>query len=39
LLGGGATLFSELPDKLEFKHVESKVFLGDIVQNHYKRKR
>ncbi|MFH2031363.1 MAG: dihydrofolate reductase family protein [Bacteroidota bacterium] len=39
LLGGGALLFSELPEELEFKHVESKVFLDEIVQNHYQRKR
>lgn len=38
LLGGGALLFSELPKELEFKHVESKVFLDEIVQNHYQRK-
>ncbi|MDA3953691.1 MAG: dihydrofolate reductase family protein [Bacteroidales bacterium] len=39
LLGGGTTLFSELPEELEFSHVETKVFLDEIVQNHYKRKR
>jgi len=39
LLGGGFPLFSDLPKKLEFKHVESKVYLNEIVQNHYSRKR
>ena len=39
LLGGGARLFSELPKELEFKHVNSEVFLDEIVQNHYQRKR
>lgn len=39
LLGGGIPLFSELPEKLEFDLVESKVFLGQVVQSHYKRKR
>jgi len=38
LLGGGALLFSELPKELEFKHLESKVFLDEVVQNHYQRK-
>ena len=39
LLGGGVPLFSELPKELEFTHVDTKVFLDEIVQNHYKRKR
>ena len=38
LLGGGALLFSELRKVLEYKHMESKVFLDEIVQNHYQRK-
>ncbi len=39
LLGGGIPLFKELPDKLEFEHIRSEVFLNAIVQDHYKRKR
>lgn len=39
LLGGGISLFGELLKSLEFEHVESQVFLNQIVQNHYKRKR
>lgn len=37
LLGGGISLFGDLPKSLAFKHVESKVFLNQIVQNHYRR--
>ena len=39
LLGGGIPLFTELPHSLEFEHVGSEVFLNEIVQNHYKRRR
>ncbi len=39
LLGGGSPLFSKLPNELKFELVETKVFLNQIVQNHYKRKR
>ncbi|MDA3818024.1 MAG: dihydrofolate reductase family protein [Prolixibacteraceae bacterium] len=39
LLGGGSRLFSDLPEELEFELVDSEVFLNQIVQNHYKRKR
>jgi len=39
LLGGGFSLFGDLPKPLEFEHVESKVFLNQIVQDSYKRKR
>ena len=39
LLGGGASLFSELPKELKFEHVASEVYLNEIVQNCYKRKR
>jgi len=39
LLGGGIPLFRELPKSLEFEHIESKVYLGQMVQDHYKRKR
>lgn len=37
LLGGGSPLFSDLPKKLDFKCVNSKVYLDKIVQNHFKR--
>ena len=37
LLGGGSSLFSELPHKLNFECVSSKVYLDKIVQNHFKR--
>ncbi|UAB86028.1 dihydrofolate reductase [Zunongwangia sp. SCSIO 43204] len=37
LLGGGHSLFSELSEQLKFKLVESKVFLNQITQSHYKR--
>jgi dihydrofolate reductase len=39
LLGGGFPLFGELSQPMEFEHLESKLFLGQIVQNCYKRKR
>ena len=39
LLGGGFPLFGDLPSPLEFEHVESKVFLHQIVQDWYRRKR
>lgn len=39
LLGGGFPLFGDLPKPLEFEHVKSKVFLNQIVQDCYKRKR
>ena len=39
LLGGGAPLFSELIKSLEFEFVSSKVFLNQLAQNHYRRKR
>ena len=38
LLGGGAALFGELPEKMAFEHVKKEVFLNAIVQNHYRRK-
>ena len=37
LLGGGTSLFSDLPKPLAFNHIETKVFLDEIVQDHYKR--
>lgn len=39
LLGGGIPLFGELSKSLAFDHVESQVFLNQLVQNHYKRRR
>lgn len=39
LLGGGSPLFSELPKEQHFELQNSKVYLNQIVQNHYKRKR
>ncbi len=39
LLGGGFPLFGELDRPLEFDHIESTVFLNQIVQNCYRRKR
>ncbi|MCM4172616.1 hypothetical protein DHD32_14080 [Arenibacter sp. TNZ] len=39
LLGGGSPLFSQFSAALEFNLVESKVFLNQLVQSHYKRKR
>lgn len=37
LLGGGVSLFGVLPDLLKYKHLKTKVFLGQIVQSHYGR--
>ncbi len=39
LLGGGFSLFGDLANRLEFEHITSKLFLNQVVQNHYKRKR
>jgi dihydrofolate reductase len=39
LLGGGISLFGELPNQLEFELVGSKVYAGHLVQNHFVRKR
>lgn len=39
LLGGGFSLFGDLPAPMEFDHIESKVFLNQLVQNCYSRKR
>jgi len=38
VLGGGYPLFSELSKELEFELIESKIFLNQMNQNHYKRK-
>lgn len=39
LLGSGISLFGELIEKLDFELIKSQVFLGHIVQNHYRRVR
>ncbi|MFD0965104.1 dihydrofolate reductase family protein [Pseudofulvibacter geojedonensis] len=39
LLGGGFPLFGELDNPLEFEHIESKVFLNQLVQDKYRRKK
>ena len=39
LLGGGSSLFGDLPNQLEFELRESKTILNQIVQCHYIRKR
>lgn len=39
LLGGGFSLFGELNERQMFELVESKVYLDQIVQSHFKRKR
>lgn len=39
LLGGGTTLFNELPNMLEFECIESKIYLGSVVQNYFVRKK
>ena len=37
LLGGGSSLFSELPKEQRFELVKTKTFLSQIVQKHYSR--
>lgn len=39
LLGGGSSLFTELPNELKFELIETKRYLNQITQNHYKRKK
>ncbi|GJM28765.1 MAG: diacylglycerol kinase [Cyclobacteriaceae bacterium] len=39
LLGGGPTLFSDLPGTLQFELVESKVYFNQLVQQHFRRNR
>jgi dihydrofolate reductase len=39
LLGGGTPLFTEMPKKLDFECIHSKIYLEKIVQNFYIRKR
>ncbi len=39
LLGGGFPLFGDLAKPMQFEHIASKIYLNQIVQNHYRRKR
>lgn len=39
LLGGGAPLFGNLSTTLMFEHVKTEVFLGELVQSWYRRKK
>lgn len=39
LLGGGIPLFGELPERMEFDYVKTEIFLNEMVQNHYRRKK
>lgn len=39
LLGGGSSLFTELPNEQKYELIETKTYLNQITQNHYKRKR
>ena len=39
ILGGGFPLFGDLASPMEFEHIESHVYLNQIVQDHYRRKR
>lgn len=39
LLGGGSSLFMELPNELKFELIETKTYLNQVTQNHYRRKR
>ncbi|APG59869.1 diacylglycerol kinase [Christiangramia salexigens] len=39
LLGGGTSLFSELPNEMKFELIGTKTYLNQIIQNHYKRQK
>jgi len=39
LLSGGIPLFSELAEEMRFEHVKTKVYLNELVQSDYRRKR
>jgi len=39
LLGGGHSLFGTLETRLEWTHIKTSVYLDQLVQSHYKRKR
>jgi len=38
VLGGGSPLFTELPNELKFELINTRTFLNQITQNHYRRK-
>ncbi len=39
LLGGGSYLFTELPQEQKFELIETKTYLNQIIQSHFKRKK
>lgn len=39
LLGGGSPLFEDLPHEQEFELMDSRTYLNQITQNHYRRKK
>lgn len=39
LLGGGSSLFTELPNEQKYELIETKTYVNQIIQNRYKRKR
>jgi dihydrofolate reductase len=39
LLGGGTSLFSELPNEMKFELIGTETYLNQITQNHYKRQK
>jgi len=39
LLGGGAPLFGDLPQELNFELLETRSYLNQVVQRHYQRKK
>ena len=39
LLGGGSSLFSELPNQLNFELIGTKTYINQVTQSHYKRKK
>ncbi|GAA4326573.1 dihydrofolate reductase family protein [Pontixanthobacter gangjinensis] len=39
LLGDGIRLFQDLPKKLDFECISTRIFLEQVVQNHFRRKR
>lgn len=39
LLGGGTKLFGSIQKSLQFKCIATKIYLNQIVQNHYRRER
>ena len=39
ILGDGIPLFTEVPERIEFECIESKIFLEKVVQNRFIRKR